>query len=379
MTLWLIQPGILAEMKAAAARVPVEKIEAFYGDQPEEPGRRILDISGDTAKITVAGVLTNRPSYLARYYGGGNATYPEIAAAVALAEKDPRVKKLVLSIDSPGGTVAGMFKAMDALARASKPLRVVVEGTAASAAYGLASQATDGIYASHRSNMLGSVGVATTIYVWSDEVDIASTEAPNKRPDVMTEEGKAVVRKELDDLHALFAEKIAAGRKTTVANVNANFGRGGVFLADEALKNGMIDGIITEKPKDNGGKKAMFKTIEELKAEYPGLCAIIATDAAKAATEAERRRVSAHLVLGEASGALDVAIKAVKEGTEVDAMVQAEHAAAHMKRQTATDRSADANDNAPAADGVDTTPAAETDQADAVARLVAERVGVEVK
>ena len=79
-------------------------------------------------------------------------------------------------------------------------------------------------------------------------MQIASSAAPNKRPDVSTPAGQAVVRAELDDLHALFAERIAKGRshatgKTyTVAQINSDFGAGGMpwsnFAEDHLERHG---------------------------------------------------------------------------------------------------------------------------------------------
>ena len=48
-------------------------------------------------------------------------------------------------------------------------------------------------------------------------------------------------------MHALFAERIASGRGITVEKVNADFGQGGLLLADLALAAGMIDTIKEER------------------------------------------------------------------------------------------------------------------------------------
>jgi ClpP class serine protease len=91
--------------------------------------------------------------------------------------------------------------------------------------------------------MFGSIGIAASFLVDESIVEIASTEAPKKRPDVSTAEGKAIVREELDAIHEVFVEAIARGRSTTTTNVNRNFGRGAIVLARDAKRAGMIDSI----------------------------------------------------------------------------------------------------------------------------------------
>ena len=55
----------------------------------------------------------------------------------------------------------------------------------------------------------------------------ASSGAPNKRPDLSTEEGRDALRPTLDALEAVFIAAVAKGRGTTEATVRADFGKGG--------------------------------------------------------------------------------------------------------------------------------------------------------
>ncbi|MCK5606835.1 ATP-dependent Clp protease proteolytic subunit, partial [Candidatus Pacearchaeota archaeon] len=175
------------------------------GDTP-----RMLATTGSNAEINIKGVLTNEPDFMARFFGGGNSTYKDIIQSIVLAEQDDNVKTITLKVDSPGGAMIGMVDAMDAIANATKPITAVVSGEALSAAYGLVSQAGT-IIAVHEMVTLGSVGVAAKLLVSDSVVEIASTKAPEKRPDVTTEEGKADVRKFLDSAHDVFVSRIASG------------------------------------------------------------------------------------------------------------------------------------------------------------------------
>lgn len=233
-------------MESGLAPTP-EQIATFVEQHTLEAGGtpRNLKLAGSVAQIDVHGILTPKPDFFARYFFGGNTTYEEILAAISLAEADPAVKQVVFSIDSPGGHSAGLFDVFAAIESMRKP-KLAVAAYACSAAYGIAA-ATGRIEATNRAVEVGSVGVAITYMDDPAIIDITSTEAPDKRPDPATEEGRAVIRRELDAIHELFAETIAKGRKTTVEKVNEKFGRGAVMIASDAKRRGMLDAIRTPR------------------------------------------------------------------------------------------------------------------------------------
>lgn len=351
---WLLSADLRAHFKQvfASGTMPTAQQQldyaAAYGyDESTTP--RILQVAGDAATITINGVMTKGPSLFAMLFGGGNVTYPEIIAAIDSAERNPAVKRIEMIIDSPGGQIDGLFEAIAALQSRKKPLKAVVRNTAASAAYALVSQA-DEIVATNRAVRVGSVGIVVDTYLDPNEISITSSEAPNKRPDLSTEEGRAVVTGELDALHQLFVEAIATGRGTTVEKINADFGRGGTLLADEALKRGMIDGVQGSplrvvKPAKSSQTAATGGINPEngnmdlatLKAQHPDVYAA----AMQEGVTAERERVTAHLTLGEASGALGTALAAVKSGGAYTLATQADYLAAGMNRTSQQDRQTD--------------------------------------
>jgi ClpP class serine protease len=198
-------------------------------------------VAGDTAQIDVRGVLGPRPSFLLWLLGYEQTTYGDIQRSLSAAALDANVKRVVMVVDSPGGQVDGLFDTLAALESFGKPVTVMA-ACACSAAYAIAAAAGP-ITATNAAAEFGSIGVAASVAIDDETVDITSTEAPNKRPDVTTEEGQAVIREHLDAIHELFADAIAAGRGTSVARVNAEFGRGSTLLAGAALQRGMVDGI----------------------------------------------------------------------------------------------------------------------------------------
>lgn len=353
MTTWLLEQSALQPIQSATARgvaptaEQLNEFNAIFGDE-DFPGSRIMSKAGSSAEINITGTLTKTPSWMAYYFGGGNTAYSELISAINEAERDPNVKEVTFNIDSPGGMTNGLTTAMDAIKNMSKPNKAIVKGQASSAAYGLASQA-DTIIAEDRGSMVGSVGVAASYWAYPENVDIASTNAPKKRPDVTTEAGKDVVRETLDQIEAVFIKDIAEGRGVDVEAVKANFGQGGIFLADNALKNGMIDGIQDKTPVKSTGvtftQEATAMDLKQLKATHPETYEAAVSEGKKL----ERDRVSAHLKMGETSGDMATAIKACNNGDEMTQSLQAEYMAATVKKIQLEARAADDTSTAGAA------------------------------
>lgn len=380
---WLLEQSTFERMEAAAATFEprADLIEQFEARAMGGDGPRNLSISGGVARVEIVGVLTKRPDFLAWLFGGGNTTYRDIVAAVDRAAADETVKEIQLVIDSPGGSIDGLFDAIAALqsVKGKKTITALVDGLAASAAYALASQA-DRITANNYGARVGSVGIMAQFVLSDRSVSLTSTDAPDKAPDVRTETGRAKVIEHLDALHALFVEAIATGRGVTVEKVNTEFGRGGVVLAGEAVRRGMIDAVAVElksiKPNQTAraaGKEIGNMDLDTLKAEHPGVYAA----AVQEGITKERDRVAAHLIMGETTGAIDKAIKAVKEGAEMTQTLTAEYMAAGLNRKAADDRAAD--DRAAAA--ADTAAAAAVGgnaatASEQVADMVEARLGI---
>lgn len=370
---WLLTPEVLNKMRLARQlgyEPTLEERREFaaamhqaHARNPAVAGPRNLRVAGDVAQIDITGVLTEEPDCFALCFGGGNTTYKSIREALASADSDPAVKSIVLNVDSPGGTVHGLFETLAQLELTKKPMRSRAS-LAASAAYALVALAGP-IEATTLASQFGSVGVAASIYLDEDVLDLASTEAPNKRPDLTTEEGQAVVRAELDAIHELFVDRIAAGRSFATGDdfdakrVNTDFGRGGVLLAREAKKRGMVDSLpksITRAPRGKNAS-AEFGGAEEvdtipmnketLKAQHPELYAAIHEEGrvagVAAGTTLERDRVGAHLTMGEASGDMKTALTAIASGEGMTATLQAKYLAAGMNRNAQTARQTDSD------------------------------------
>ncbi len=316
-----------------------------------------LSIAGDVAEIRVEGVLTPRPDWFARLVYGANTAYRDVIDALAIAAADSNVRSAVLAVDSPGGTVAGLFDTLTAIQSFGKPMRVRA-ANAQSAAYAIAAAAGP-IEATGPAAMFGSVGTAIDFTFFSDVelVSITNTDSPDKRPDPRTPAGRKVIVAQLDALNALFVEAIAGGRKTSAANVTKNYGRGATLLAGEALKRGMIDSVASNKPAQTlrqsagaagaaKGSKVMM-TADEIRAQFPGAAAQLVQEG----VALERDRVTAHVIAGEQSGAIPTALTAIKDGTPMNQTMQTQYMTMAINRRDRQLRQMDSDSVAGAADG----------------------------
>ena len=314
---------------------------------------RIMSVSGDTASINISGVLTK--SYTLMTWLLGGTAYDDISPALALAEKDDEINKVVINMNSGGGQVNGLFELIAQMQGMNTPIECNVSGACCSAAYAIASQCST-ITAASEGETIGSVGVVVDMFVDENAISVTSTNAPKKRPDASTSEGVDDIRAELDQYEELFIEVIASGRGTTTADVIDTYGQGATMTARNALKYGMIDNIksnlhsqgepdslITANNEDN------LMDIAELQAKHPELYAQAVAIGEDKGKKNEQERVSAFAAIGKASGAMDLAMACIEDGTEPSATISMKFEAERMKNASLT---AMANDN-PDVDNID--------------------------
>jgi hypothetical protein len=164
---------------------------------------------------------------------------------------------------------------------------------------------------------------------------------------LLTDEGKAVVREELDAIHDVFVESIAEGRGTTTKKVNKNFGQGAMVLAEDA-----------GQPQTQSTATAAAKTevrsmdLTQLKTEHPA----VYEAAVAVGRDTERDRVCAHLKMGAESGDMETAVTAITDGSDMTMTLQATYLSA-ARNKTLTDARVEDNQDVtvePEAQGGDT-------------------------
>lgn len=340
--------GSAEEMRAARTEFMAEtrvNVSPKSGEQPEYH----VDAQG-TAHIPIVGELTSqaKTDICGAYTAEALTEYGFIQAATRAAADNPRVERIRYEIDSPGGYFAGLPETADMIRSVGKPTEARVGSMAASAAYWLASQA-DRITASSIGSRIGSIGVAVEEYDNTQALKNAgitrrvytSTDAPDKRPDTSTEEGQAKITAMLDDLHGVFTRYVAEGRGISAETVRSDFGRGGLVMAEEAARRGMIDAVASVPPRETekqtetsgvagatehsrqkaGNSREVPMDRNQLKTEHPDLYTQLEHEFSEAGVKAERERVGALLKQKqhdpENAKLAEVIEQAVAEGTSV--------------------------------------------------------------
>lgn len=276
---WAIVPDYLEAIEAIAARAldaPVLALlsEDGHRDRIEASmhavaavgtpldGARLSTLRGDAAVVPVIGPIFPRVTMVNASAGGTGLDAIMADLRVALASSE--VERIVMVYDTPGGVVSGLGEAAEAIRAAQKPVTAFVTGLAASAGYWLASQSREIV--TDRAGMLGNIGVVASMSrqeaVGQDgrrTYEIVSSNAPNKRPDPATEEGRAALQEHVDAIERVFMADVARGRNVSLATVRAEFGRGATIAAARAVELGMADrigtleGVLKTRPQGAAG------------------------------------------------------------------------------------------------------------------------------
>lgn len=182
--------------------------------------------------------------------GGSSVGSEDIRRAMRMAQRDPKVKAVVIRIDSPGGSALASEAMWQSVRRVSaeKPVIISIGGMAASGGYYLAS-AGDHIVADP-SAIVGSIGVVGGKFVMTDlyeKLGITTVEykrglnaglfSSNERFD---ERQKRMVRTWMKNTYDQFTDRIKTTRGKKIKNID-EIARGRIFLASDAQALGMVD------------------------------------------------------------------------------------------------------------------------------------------
>ncbi len=129
-----------------------------------DPGYDMIADTG-VALVSVQGTLVQKLGTLRPW--SGMTGYDGLRQAILSAHADPKVKAIVLDVDSPGGEVAGCFDLVDTIykLRGNKPIWSILTESAYSAGYAIASAADRVIVP--RTGGVGSIGVIVMHVDWS--------------------------------------------------------------------------------------------------------------------------------------------------------------------------------------------------------------------
>lgn len=337
--IWAMHPPVfdlLTTMLKRHARGERQAMGDDGSDAPAQPRESQTAIIGNTAVVSVRGVV-------ARYADQVNGSCQDQGRSDEQLQRDleeaathPLVKRIILRIDSPGGTVAGAAETGALIRQISASGRRViafVDGMAASKAYWLASQA-DEIVMGSPTTEVGSIGVITAHVDCTKaneeegiRVQVFRTsplKAPGACGESLTPEQAAAINRDLADFHAAFTDAVRAGRKLDDAQLAAAT-TGEMWRPQAAIAMGLADRVATfaellgtpstpavsaAKPKESTMDPKLMAALAALSDTHPTLAASLVKEANKPGATAEGLE---GFVVAAQSKAKDEQLAALKE------------------------------------------------------------------
>jgi capsid assembly protease len=234
--------------KAAEAAMDDDEL-----DDDEEEEVEPFALTGDgVAIIEARGTLMKFVPSLMR----GTSTVA-LKRSFRLAKSDQRVRGIMLVIESPGGSVAGLYELADEIAAVNKvkPVWTFAEDLMCSAAQAIASQTAR--IGAMRTSMVGSCGTIYSLWDTSkmfaeagvEVIIIESGDLKGAGADgtVITTKQKAYFQGLIDEQNAHFVELFRRGRPN--ANIKKLFASAACYVAEPSgLDLGLIDEVTAFDP-----------------------------------------------------------------------------------------------------------------------------------
>lgn len=250
---WAVAPGLLHELARVYESCPSARTSAAFASSFMPPDTR-YELRNGVAVIEVDGFLSKELGPLSWLLGG--TSMRAVASTLQAALANPAVKSILVRVSSSGGSIKGAQTLAAAVRKAaiSKPVAAIADGTALGVAYWVASAASK-VYAAEPASMVGSIavsiahtdnskaqaaaGLRITEITAGKYKRITSENAP------LSAEGRAVLQSDVDYFYTLFVEDVARYRGVSVDRVLRQMADGQVFLAGEAKRRGLIDGVMS--------------------------------------------------------------------------------------------------------------------------------------
>lgn len=221
----------------------------------DRPSTRFYQLVDGVAIIPVEGSLVQKQAGLDPW--SGMTGYNQIARKLKEARSDSSVRAIMLSIDSPGGEVAGCFDLARQISEGSarnggKPIWAFSNEMACSAAYAIAGSC-DRVFMPE-TGVIGSVGVWTMLADMTGGLEKNGIEVTLRRAgerkarggpyEKWDEQTLAKIDAWINQTWTIFANLVAQNRPMTLKEVFDL--EGDWFAGDDAMDTGLMDGIGSE-------------------------------------------------------------------------------------------------------------------------------------
>ena len=212
---------------------------------------RTTEFSAPIAVIEATGEIRDGKADDSLLASASGIASDDLSEAINEATRDKAVKAIVLRVDSPGGSVSASDQILHAVKKAQaagKKVVVSMGSVAASGGYYI-SLSADRIVA-QPATLTGSIGVLTgkvslnkslaLAGVTAENVSVGKNTLMDSPLQPYTPEQWAAVNRAVDVIYADFTQKVAAGRKLTLAQVQ-DAARGRVWTGADAKTKGLVD------------------------------------------------------------------------------------------------------------------------------------------
>ncbi|CAJ7798152.1 peptidase S49 [Burkholderia pseudomallei] len=236
-------PEVMAQVRADAAQIEARRGEATRSG------------NGAIAVLPFYGISAQRTSPMDDVSGTGLMSIQRYTQAFRAALADDSIGGILMDIDSPGGSVYGVMELANEIyqARNQKPVYAISNSLAASAAYWIASSASEfyvtpggevgsiGVFVPHQNleKALEKEGIETTLI----SAGKYKTEGNPFGP--LSDEARAAMQTRVDAYYGAFTRGVAKNRGVDVATVREGMGQGRVLSASSAKAENMVDGVAT--------------------------------------------------------------------------------------------------------------------------------------
>lgn len=229
-----IEPRELERIRLELAR---SEVVAYYDDEEDDEEDKDYPVTADgIACIPITGPLT-------KGYTWRGTSYETILEMCADAYADPRIKGLLLCVDSGGGEASGMFDLTDYLysMRSEKPTAAISDDSCYSAAYCLASSASHLVVT--RTGGVGSIGCWSAHVDFSgmlekDGVKVTLVFAGDRKVDgnpyePLSDRAHAQMKEECDRIRTMFVSAVARNRGVDAQALLDT--EAGIFMAEKGV------------------------------------------------------------------------------------------------------------------------------------------------
>lgn len=297
---WAIIPAKLNEIQqvyfkhSRGEKIDLATVEAEIGPlNNKDDNYRVVN---NVAVVSLHGIMAKRMNLFSRISGGVSTEL--VMRDIGAALKDPKIKGIVLDIDSPGGAIDGTLELANFIfeGRSQKKIIAYSNGVIGSAAYWVGSAAHE-VYISGDTVQSGSIGIVAKHIDYSKQEEkegVKITEivsgkykrlASSHKP--LSDEGLKNIQGMTDYLYTVFVDSVAKFRGATPDVVLESMADGRIFIGRQGITAGLVDDVSSIDQliaQISNRKKEASMDLEQLKAEHPDLYAKIQSDTRESVT-----------------------------------------------------------------------------------------------